>query len=420
MGDAGLVGFSGGSGNVLTLKNYAGLDVRFLDLRGGFNIEIIDAFSSNRLNVQNFNCSDNTYGKLHVKPTVTNCDIYINIKNPEVGTGGILLEPASGHINLVTGTFDVTDTSTTYNLIEVKDCNVSYSFGDIRMTSGVGTVTGLRAKGTAEVCIIGNDNQADIDFATEDTASINGFVCVDRGTASEAGGAITLLTPSGLDLAATLLNGNTSGASNIQMSGVTQLQFGGTVNHVENGATGNLEFTTNKSFKFLNADSEQSLENFGVFKTIKNSTTETMTVDAGSGSIGYANGTVGGTIDMKSALSAPAKSWTMPDKTGTVALLSDIPAVIGTTATAQATNYTAAAGDFVLMTTGATDKTVTLPAAASNTNAIIEIKKVDAGAGNLIIDGNGAETIDGLTTQTILTQYTSLTLHCDGTEWWIK
>ena len=39
----------------------------------------------------------------------------------------------------------------------------------------------------------------------------------------------------------------------------------------------------------------------------------------------------------------------------------------GTTVTAQSTNYTAADGDFVLMTTGATDKTVTLPLAEQET-----------------------------------------------------
>jgi hypothetical protein len=72
------------------------------------------------------------------------------------------------------------------------------------------------------------------------------------------------------------------------------------------------------------------------------------------------------------------------------------------------------------MTTGASDKTVTLPAVASSTDAVIEIKKVDAGAGNVIIDGNLSETIDGATTQTITAQYTSITVHCDGSTWHIK
>jgi hypothetical protein len=97
-----------------------------------------------------------------------------------------------------------------------------------------------------------------------------------------------------------------------------------------------------------------------------------------------------------------------------------VEAVSNMTATAQSTNYNAVDRDFILMTTGASDKTVTLPAVASSTDAVIEIKKVDSGAGNVIIDGNLSETIDGATTQTISAQYTSITVHCDGTEWWIK
>ena len=44
------------------------------------------------------------------------------------------------------------------------------------------------------------------------------------------------------------------------------------------------------------------------------------------------------------------------------------------------------------MTTGATDKTVTLPAAADNTDRIITVKKLDANpAGHVIVDGAGGE-----------------------------
>jgi hypothetical protein len=86
------------------------------------------------------------------------------------------------------------------------------------------------------------------------------------------------------------------------------------------------------------------------------------------------------------------------------------------------------------MTTGATDKTVTL--AYSNIDFIyssdliningtdttleygktITIKKVDSGAGNVIIDGDGY-LIDGSATYTIYTQYDSVTLQWDGTNW---
>jgi hypothetical protein len=88
--------------------------------------------------------------------------------------------------------------------------------------------------------------------------------------------------------------------------------------------------------------------------------------------------------------------------------------------THKSANYTAVVGDFILMTTGATDKTITLPLAASNLDGIINIKKIDNGAGHVIIDGNGAETIDGESTQVMISQWTNITIQSDGTSWFIK
>lgn len=63
----------------------------------------------------------------------------------------------------------------------------------------------------------------------------------------------------------------------------------------------------------------------------------------------------------------------------------------------------------------------TLPLAADATNGFeITIKKTDSSANAVTIDGNGAETIDGATTQTLSNQYDSMILVCDGTEWHIK
>jgi hypothetical protein len=67
--------------------------------------------------------------------------------------------------------------------------------------------------------------------------------------------------------------------------------------------------------------------------------------------------------------------------------------------------------------TGATDKTITLPTAADNQNRILNIVKKDSGAGYVIVDGEGAETINGSATQIITTQYTSITVQSNGTEW---
>lgn len=62
------------------------------------------------------------------------------------------------------------------------------------------------------------------------------------------------------------------------------------------------------------------------------------------------------------------------------------------------------------------DITITLPAVSTNAGVQYVIKKME-NTYNVIIDGNASETIDGATTATLTTQYESVTLVCDGTQW---
>ena len=92
------------------------------------------------------------------------------------------------------------------------------------------------------------------------------------------------------------------------------------------------------------------------------------------------------------------------------------------TPTASKTSaYTAAAGDYVLCDTNTTGAfTVTLPAAATaGTGAQIGCKKTTSDFNVLTIDGATTETIDGALTKTLLAQYESLVLLCDGSNWHI-
>lgn len=82
--------------------------------------------------------------------------------------------------------------------------------------------------------------------------------------------------------------------------------------------------------------------------------------------------------------------------------------------------YTATASDYTILcnaTAGAI--TINLPAAASHTGRIYNIKKTDSSVNAITIDGNAAETIDGDTTVLLGTQYHSLTIQCDGSNWHI-
>ena len=62
--------------------------------------------------------------------------------------------------------------------------------------------------------------------------------------------------------------------------------------------------------------------------------------------------------------------------------------------------------------------TLTLPAASSNANRIYYIKKTDA-TNTITIDGNASETIDGSLTKTLSIQYESVTIVCNGSNWYI-
>jgi hypothetical protein len=84
-------------------------------------------------------------------------------------------------------------------------------------------------------------------------------------------------------------------------------------------------------------------------------------------------------------------------------------------------NETATSGEKIILIDAATaggTVTVNLPTAVGN-KAKIHIKKTDAGANTIIIDGSGGETIDGSVTFPIYFQNQSLTLVSNGTNWFI-
>jgi hypothetical protein len=84
-------------------------------------------------------------------------------------------------------------------------------------------------------------------------------------------------------------------------------------------------------------------------------------------------------------------------------------------------SVTATSGDQVVLVDAATaggTVTITLPTAVGN-QAKIHVKKTDAGSNTVVVDGAGAETIDGISAATIYFQYQSITLVSNGTSWFI-
>lgn len=90
--------------------------------------------------------------------------------------------------------------------------------------------------------------------------------------------------------------------------------------------------------------------------------------------------------------------------------------------TATAVSYTALTTDVLIgVTDTAAARTITLYAAAGNVGKILVIKDQSglAATNNITIDGNAAENIDGTATKAINTNYGSMTLYCDGSNWFI-
>lgn len=79
--------------------------------------------------------------------------------------------------------------------------------------------------------------------------------------------------------------------------------------------------------------------------------------------------------------------------------------------------YTAALRPVILCNCASNAITVTLPAASNG--RLYWIKKVDSTANAVVIDGNGAETIDGAATQTLSYQWSAALVVSDGANWYI-
>jgi hypothetical protein len=84
----------------------------------------------------------------------------------------------------------------------------------------------------------------------------------------------------------------------------------------------------------------------------------------------------------------------------------------------KTTTYTLQSSDDVILADASSAAfTLTLPAAASVTGKKFIIKKIDSGFNQVTIDGNSSETIDGSADRKLSTQYESITIVSDGTNW---
>lgn len=65
-------------------------------------------------------------------------------------------------------------------------------------------------------------------------------------------------------------------------------------------------------------------------------------------------------------------------------------------------------------------RTITLKAATNMAGKVYVVKKVDASANTVTVDGNGAETVDGAATYVLTVQWQAVTVRCNGTAWFVE
>ena len=102
---------------------------------------------------------------------------------------------------------------------------------------------------------------------------------------------------------------------------------------------------------------------------------------------------------------------------GALVTFADFKAV-GTFINVDTTPYTAAAFSVIIANDDSAAAAVNLPAVATSAGRTYTIKK-EGSSGNITVSGSGAENIDGANTAVLTTQYESITVVCDGVEWWI-
>ena len=87
-------------------------------------------------------------------------------------------------------------------------------------------------------------------------------------------------------------------------------------------------------------------------------------------------------------------------------------------ATTKTANYTATVNDHTIICNNSSGSiTISLPAASGCSGRTYVIKKISGLLNDVVINPNGAETIDGAATRTLTVQYESVLIQSDGTNW---
>ena len=318
-----------------------------------------------------------------------------------------LIAIASGSLQKTGGTFTLTaeaDFGATYglksNYFKSRATNPS-STGILRLGNNEGI--GFRnAANNADLVLKANASDV-LEYNGSSIVSTGSLTDLITNTMVNSSAAIAY---SKLNLATSIVNGDISSSAAIALSKLAALTTGKVLQ--SNASTGAIEASsiTGTTLGYLDATSSvQTQLDARIAKSLVTTKGDIICATANATPARVAVGSDGLFLKADSAQS-----------TGVVWASAASAALSVTTKT---TTYTATTADDIILVTTGSAWTLTLYAASGNSGKILTIKKTSSDVNALTIDGNGSETIDGTTTTTIDTQYETIKILCDGSNWHI-
>lgn len=111
------------------------------------------------------------------------------------------------------------------------------------------------------------------------------------------------------------------------------------------------------------------------------------------------------------------RNWQLPDRDGAGGGIIPLEARHRSVVSKTSAYTLTEANDICLVDATGGAVTITLPTAAGKPGRTYTVKKIDASANAVTVDGDGSETIDGAANVSLAAQWDSVRLFSDGTNW---
>lgn len=301
----------------------------------------------------------------------------------------------------------------------------------VKLTSGTGSIVGINGSLDGKFLILQNSSGASTTIQNDSAATgvSNKILTGTGGPIALENNASLLLVYNNTTQKWQVIGGTGGGGSSTVSVAASNaaIAVGDAVYLDSSGIAQKLDAANDAKVEFLGV----SLDAGG--GAIRVQVAGEVTISGASFTVGkpvYANPSVAG--GYTSTLPTSAGQWVIPVGVATAAtkmaingagsatavkITSEVDAFVYASVRSVSTTQSLNAGDsIVLATGGASGITLTLPSPVSG--RIVNIKKIDAGAGAITIN-TASGTIDGSSSKTISIQYASLTITSDGTNFFI-